>query len=49
MGGFILAHFFSTILTLIQVGRLSDQDKDVEVIILRHQLAVMTRLRAKLV
>ena len=47
MGWFILAHIFSTILSLIQVGRLSDKDKDLEVIILRHQLAVMTRLHAK--
>jgi len=35
MGWFILAHIFSTILSLIQVGRLSDKDKDLEVIILR--------------
>jgi len=27
--------------------RLSDKDKDLEVIILRHQLAVMSRLHAK--
>ena len=47
MGWFILAHIFSTILSLIQVGRLSDNEKDLEVIILRHQLAVMTRLHAK--
>ena len=47
MGWFILSHIFSTILSLIQVGRLSDKDKDLEVIILRHQLAVMTRLHAK--
>ena len=47
MGWFILSHIFSTILSLIQVSRLSDKDKDLEVIILRHQLAVMTRLHAK--
>lgn len=47
MGWFILAHIFSTFLSLIQVGRLSDKDKDLEIIILRHQLAVMTRLHAK--
>jgi hypothetical protein len=43
----ILAHIFSTILSSIQVSRLSDKDKDLEVIVLRHQLAVMTRLHAK--
>jgi len=47
MGWFILAHIFSTILSLIQVRRLSDKDKDLEILILRHQLAVMTRLHAQ--
>ena len=47
MGWSILAHIFSTIFSFIQVSRLSDKDKDLEVIILRHQLAVMTRLHAK--
>ena len=47
MGWFILAHIFSTILSLLQVRRLSDKDKDMEMVILRHQLAVMTRLHAK--
>ena len=44
---FIITHIISTILSMIQVSRLSDKDKDMEVIILRHQLAVMTRLHAK--
>ena len=44
---FIISHIFSTILSLIQVSRLSDKDKDMEIIILRHQLNVMTRLHAK--
>ncbi len=44
---FIISHIFSTILSLIQVSRLSDKDKDLEIIILRHQLNVMTRLHAK--
>ena len=47
MGWFILVHIFSTILSLIQVRRLSEKDKDLEIVILRHQLAVMTRLHAK--
>ena len=38
MGWFTLSQIFPTILSLIQVSRLSDQDKDLEVIILRHQL-----------
>ncbi len=32
---------------MIQVRHLSDKDKDLEIVILRHQLAVMTRLHAK--
>ncbi len=44
---FIITHIISTILSLIQVSQQSDKDKDLEVIILRHQLAVMTRLHAK--
>ena len=36
MGWFILAHIFSTILSFVQVGRLSDKDKDLEVIIFRQ-------------
>ena len=47
MGWFILVHIFSIILSFMQVGRLSDEDKDLEVIILRHQLAVMARLHGK--
>ncbi len=34
MGWFAIAHIFSTILSLVQVGRLSDKDKDLKVIIL---------------
>jgi putative transposase len=32
---------------LIHIGRLSEKDKDLEIMILRHQLDVMTRLQAK--
>jgi transposase len=47
MGWFILAHLFSIILALFQISRLSESDKDLEIVILRHQLAVMTRLHKK--
>jgi len=47
MGWFILAHIFSTILSLFQVTRLSESDKELEIVILRHQLAVMTRFHNK--
>ena len=32
---------FSTLLELIQIGRLSDQEKDLEILVLRKQLAMM--------
>ena len=44
---FIITHIISTILSMIQVSRLSDKDKDMEVIILRHQLNVMTQFACK--
>lgn len=47
MGWFILAQFFSTILSLFQASRLSESEKDIEIAILRHQLDVMTRLHNK--
>ena len=42
-----LSHVFSAILELIHIGRFSAKDKDLEIIILRHQLDVMTRLQTK--
>ena len=42
-----ILHIFSIVLELIHIGRLSDKDKDLEIIILRHQLDVMTRLQTK--
>lgn len=38
---------FSAILELIHIGRLSEKDKDLEILLLRHQLDVMTRLQSK--
>ena len=43
----VILHLFSTILELIHIGRLSEKDKDLETMILRHQLDVMTRLQTK--
>ena len=42
-----LSHIFSTILELVHIGRLSEKDKDLEIMILRHQPDVMTRLQTK--
>ena len=40
---FFIGHIFSTFLSLIRVSRLSANDKDLEIIILRHQLDVMAQ------
>jgi len=40
---FLIGHLFSTLISLIRVSRLSEDDKDLEIVILRHQLDVMTR------
>lgn len=40
---FIISHLFATFVSLIYATRLSDNDKDLEIAILRHQLDVMVR------
>ncbi|MCP5096346.1 MAG: hypothetical protein GY943_12410, partial [Chloroflexi bacterium] len=44
---FLVRHIFSILLSLIHVSRLSENDKDLEIIILRHQLDVMVRKKQK--
>jgi len=39
----IIGNIFSVLLSLVRVSRLSENDKDLEIIILRHQLDVMAR------
>ena len=43
MGWFILKHTFSTILSIINITRLSNQEKDLEILILRQQLSILQR------
>ena len=43
MGWFILTQLFSTLIQLIGIGRKSDQEKDLEIIILRYQLDMAQR------
>jgi hypothetical protein len=44
MGWFILTQLFSTlIIQLIRIGRMSDQEKDLEIMILRYQLDMAER------
>jgi hypothetical protein len=53
MGWFIIAHIFFTLIKLVSyspaesrgIGRKSDQEKDLEILILRHQLATLGRKR----
>jgi hypothetical protein len=44
---FFIGHIFSILLSLFRVSRLSENDKDLEIIILRHQLDVMVRKQNK--
>ena len=43
MGWFILKHIFSTIFSFINIRRLSDQEKYLEILVLRQQLAILQR------
>jgi hypothetical protein len=43
MGWFILKHIFSTIIAIINITRLSNQGKDLEILILRQQLSILQR------
>ncbi len=47
MGWFILTYLFSTLLTLIDLTRRSAADKDLEILILRHQLNIVARKQQK--
>lgn len=43
MGWFILMQFVSTLNTMVRLGRLSDSGKDLEILVLRHQLDILER------
>ncbi|MBC8336831.1 MAG: hypothetical protein H8E29_16340, partial [Anaerolineales bacterium] len=43
MGWFILKHIFATIFSFINIRRLSDQEKDLEILMLRQQLSILQR------
>lgn len=40
---FTVAHIFSSFIGLMRISRLSENDKDLEILILRHQLAILKR------
>jgi len=43
MGWFIFNHIFFTILSIINITQLSNQEKDLEILILRQQLSIQQR------
>ena len=43
MSWFILKHIFSTLLAIVNVRRLSGQEKDLEILVLRQQLSILQR------
>ena len=40
---YILAQLYSTLIELLRLSRLSTDEKDLEILVLRHQLDVMVR------
>ena len=40
---FILSYLFSTLISLVSIGHLSEQEKDLEILLLRRQLAIRER------
>jgi len=47
MGRFILSKIFSVLKTIVSLSRLSEQDKDLEIVVLRQQLAILQRKQDK--
>ena len=45
MSWFILSYLFSTLISLVSIGRLSEQEKDLEILLLRHQMPHPDSLR----
>ena len=40
---FLISQIFSTLISLVQIGRMSDTDKDLEIMVLRYQLGIAER------
>lgn len=40
---FLVAQIFSTLMTLIQIGRMTETDKDLEIMVLRYQPGIAER------
>ena len=39
----VVAHVFSVLLELLHISRMSDMDKDLEILVLRYQLGIADR------
>jgi hypothetical protein len=46
---FILAKLFSVLITLVGLGRLSETEKDLEILLLQQQISILTRNQDKLI
>ena len=46
---FIIIHIFSMLVEFIGIGCLSEQEKDLEILILRHQLDILERKQKTLI
>ena len=44
---FLVAQIFSTLISLIHIGRMTDTDKDLEIMVLRYQLGIAERKMKK--
>jgi hypothetical protein len=44
---FLISQIFSTLISLIQIGRMAETDKDLEIMVLRYQLGIAERKMQK--
>jgi putative transposase len=47
MGWFILVQIFSVLIAIVSLGRLSEREKDLEILVLRQQLAILKRKQSQ--
>jgi hypothetical protein len=47
MGWYILAQILTILISIVGIGRMSEQEKDLEILILRQQLAILQRKKEK--
>ena len=43
MGWFLIGKLFSVLITLVRLGRLSETEKDLEILLLRQQISILLR------